>query len=134
MCLRRHPGVATFFSGLLVDGLARRESGRFTARAPARRPYGAAVALATVALPLGFAVAQATGVRPVGGAVFAGLGIASLVLARPAAWRGALLAAVALGGFAVSHALADPLGTWGAVAAVTAVTGAAAAVLLQGAS
>ena len=90
-----------------------------------------AVALAAASLPAGFAVAELTGVRPIGGAVFAGLGIASLLVARPSLPRGAALTAIALTGFVASHALADTLGTWGAVALVAAVTAAAAAVLLQ---
>ena len=82
-------------------------------------------------LPLGFAVAQATGIRPLGGLVMAALGIVALRQAT-APWPQALAwSVIALAGFVVSHLLADALGTWGAVAAVTAVTGAAGALLLD---
>jgi hypothetical protein len=84
--------------------------------------------VASGSLLLGFAVAQATGVRPLGG----------LVLAVALAWcvvrwrtdagvaRAAGLAFLYLLLFAVSHVLADPLGTWGAVVLVSAVAGGAA--------
>ena len=84
--------------------------------------------VAAGSLVLGFAVAQATGVRPLGG----------LVLLAAAAWcatrwraRAGWPTAIALvvlyaAAFAVSHVLADGLGTWGAVLLVAAVVGAAA--------
>ncbi len=86
------------------------------------------VLLAAAALPAGFAVAELSGVRPLGGLVMALLGLSSLWLARPSAPAAAALVAVALGAFVASHAAADVLGTWGAVAAATALVGATAAV------
>jgi hypothetical protein len=84
---------------------------------------------AVSALPVGFAVAQATGVRPLGGVVLAALAVAAVLgepRRRAAAWLAVLLVC-----FVASHLLADPLGTWGAVALVTAITGAAGLVLLD---
>ena len=84
--------------------------------------------VAAGSLIAGFAVAQATGVRPLGGVVLA-LAVAWCALR----WHRAAGTATAAGlvllyaaAFAASHALADVLGTWGAVLAVAAVVGAAA--------
>ena len=82
-------------------------------------------------LPLGFAVAQATGIRPLGGLVMAVLGVLALRQAAAPWPQAAAWSAIALACFAVSHLLADALGTWGAVATVAAVTGAAGALLLD---
>ena len=87
--------------------------------------------LALACLPLGFAVADVTGLRPLGGAVLAVVALAALFTARAPWPRAAAWAAVAFACFVASHVLADPLGTWGAVAVVAAVTGAAGAVLLD---
>lgn len=84
--------------------------------------------VAAGSLLLGFAVAQATGVRPLGGIVLV-LGAAWCALRwRAQAGTGAALALVVLylAGFVASHAIADTLGPWGAVLAVSAVVGAAA--------
>jgi hypothetical protein len=86
---------------------------------------------AVAALPVGFAVAQGTGIRPLGGLVLALLAAAA-VLAPGTSWRrSATWVVILLACFVASHALADPLGTWGAVAIVTAVTGVAGLVLLD---
>ena len=85
--------------------------------------------IAAGSLVAGFAVAQATGVRPLGGLVLIALAAAAVLgepVRRAAAWVAVLLVC-----FAASHLLADPLGTWGAVALVTAITGAAGLLLLD---
>ncbi|MCW2957617.1 MAG: hypothetical protein JWP18_420 [Solirubrobacterales bacterium] len=81
--------------------------------------------VAAGSLVLGFAVAQATGVRPLGGLVLvAGAGwcarrwLPSIGTARTAALLGIYLAC-----FVVSHVIADPVGTWPAVAIVAGVVG-----------
>ena len=86
---------------------------------------------AVAALPVAFVVAQATGVRPLGGVVLVLLAVAAVL--APGVRRGAaaLWVAVLLVCFVASHVLADPLGTWGAVALVTGITGAAGLVLLD---
>ncbi|MCW3016423.1 MAG: hypothetical protein JWO02_3515 [Solirubrobacterales bacterium] len=88
----------------------------------ADRPTWPVAALSLVA---GFAVAQATGVRPLGG----------LVLVAGAGWcarrwradvgpaRTAGLLGVYLLAFIASHVIADPVGTWPAVAIVASVVG-----------
>jgi hypothetical protein len=86
---------------------------------------------ALACLPLGFAVAEVTGSRAAGGivmAVVALLAVRAATAPRPqaAAWVG-----IALVCFVVSHLLADPLGSWGAVALVSVVTGGAGALLLD---
>lgn len=79
-------------------------------------------------LAVGFGVAELTGVRPIGGVVL----LASIAwcsrrwLPRVGAARTGGLAALYLASFVGSHALADTLGTWGAVACVSALCGAAA--------
>ena len=87
--------------------------------------------VASGSLLLGFAVAQATGIRPLGGIVlFAGCawcGMQWLRSAGPA--RTAVLVAVYLAGFVLSHVIADTLGTWGSVLLVAAVVGLAAYLL-----
>lgn len=84
--------------------------------------------IASGSLVAGFAVAQATGVRPLGGLVLV-VAVAWCALRwRAAGGVGAAAGLVVLyvAAFAASHALADVLGTWGAVLAVAALTGAAA--------
>lgn len=85
---------------------------------------------AALALPLAFAVAELTGVRPVGGAVLAALVITTLAAARPPLARAVAWLAVVAAAFALSHVIADALGTWGAVAAASAAVTAAALALL----
>jgi hypothetical protein len=91
---------------------------------------GVPILLATLALPVGFAVAQATGVRPLGGLVLAALAVAAVISASPPARNAAAFFAVVVVLFAVSHVLAGPLGTWGAVALVSVLAGAAGFLLL----
>ena len=86
---------------------------------------------ALACLPVGFAVAEATGIRAQGGIVMAVLGLLALRSSSAPRSRAALWVVVALACFVASHVLADTLGTWGAVALVAAVTGAAGAVLLE---
>jgi hypothetical protein len=86
---------------------------------------------AVAALPVGFLVADLTGVRPVGGLVLFALATAALFFSRTTLNRRIAWVAVLAGCFAASHALADVLGTWGAVGLVTVVTGAAGYVLLE---
>ncbi len=81
--------------------------------------------VAAGSLVVGFAVAQATGVRPLGGIV---LVLGAGWCARrwlPAVGRGrtAALLGIYLACFVVSHVIADPVGTWPAVAIVSAIVG-----------
>ncbi|HVL95840.1 MAG TPA: hypothetical protein VM266_08265 [Solirubrobacteraceae bacterium] len=87
--------------------------------------------LALACLPAGFAVADATGVRPLGGAVMALLALGALALARAPLPRAAAWAGLTFACFVASHLIAGALGTWGAVALVAAVAGAAGALLLD---
>lgn len=84
--------------------------------------------VAAGSLVAGFAVAQATGVRPLGGLVLlAGAGwCARRWHARVGAGRTVLLLGIYLIAFVLSHVIADPVGTWPAVAIVAAVSGGAA--------
>lgn len=84
--------------------------------------------VAAASLVAGFAVAQATGVRPLGGLVLAAALVWCALRWRrtTGAGRAVVLAVLYLGAFAASHALADLLGTWGAVLTVAAAVGAAA--------
>lgn len=79
-------------------------------------------------LAAGFGLAELTGVRSLGGIVLAGAlaWCAWRWLPRVGPARTGGLAALYVAAFAGSHALADPLGTWGAVACVSAVCGGAA--------
>jgi hypothetical protein len=88
------------------------------------------VLLALACLPVGFAVADVTGVRPLGGLVLAALAVAAVVAARAPARRAAAFLVVVMVLFAISHALAGPLGTWGAIAVVAAAAGLAGRALL----
>ena len=83
--------------------------------------------VAAGSLVAGFAVAQATGVRPLGGIVLAAAAVWCFMRWRRAAGTGVAAGLVLLyaAAFAASHALADVLGTWGAVLTVAAVVGAA---------
>jgi hypothetical protein len=84
--------------------------------------------VAALSLVAGFAVADLTGVRPLGGLVLLAAVAWCFVRwrARAGTGRAVALAAFYAAAFAASHALADVLGTWGAVATVAALTGAAA--------
>ena len=90
-----------------------------------------ALALATAALPAGFAIAEATSVRPLGGAFMAALAIAALLTSGSSIRRKAAFIAVLVPLFAASHALADPLGAWAAVAVVTVAAGVGAHHILR---
>ncbi len=81
--------------------------------------------VAAASLVAGFAVAQASGVRPLGGLVLVAAAAWCAVRWRRAAGTGvaALLVLIYAAAFAASHALADVLGTWGAVLTVAAVVG-----------
>lgn len=84
--------------------------------------------VAAGSLALGFAVAEATGVRPLGGLVLvAGAGWCALRW-RERAGDGAAAALVVLylAAFVASHLIAGTVGTWGAVALVSALVGVAA--------
>ena len=74
--------------------------------------------IAAGSLLAGFGVAELTGVRPLGGLVL--VGAAAWCAVRWQRRRGTpttvALLVVYAGGFAASHALADTLGAWGAVA------------------
>lgn len=101
------------------------------ARGPGLTTYAGAMPTWPVAagsLVLGFVVAQATGVRPLGGLVLlAGAGWCVARWRRAAGVPGAaVLLLVYATAFALSHVVADALGTWGAVALAAAVTGLAA--------
>jgi hypothetical protein len=87
--------------------------------------------LAAACLPLGFLVADVTGVRPLGGLVLAALAVAAVIVARAPAGRAAAFLAITVVLFALSHVLADPLGTWGAVALVATLDGVAGHLLLD---
>jgi hypothetical protein len=83
--------------------------------------------VAALSLVAGFAVADLSGVRPLGAVVLVGA-----VAWCASHWRRrvGLARALALAGFygaafAASHALADLLGAWGAVAAAAGAVGAA---------
>ena len=84
--------------------------------------------VASGSLLLGFAVAQMTGVRPLGGIVLvAGCAWCALRWLRTAGpARTAALVIVYLGGFVVSHLIADTLGAWPSVLLVAAIVGVAA--------
>ncbi|MDP2712481.1 MAG: hypothetical protein Q8O56_14800 [Solirubrobacteraceae bacterium] len=89
--------------------------------------------VASGSLLLGFAVAQATGVRPLGAIVLiAGCGWCALRWLRAAgAARTAALVVLYVAGFALSHVIADTLGTWGSVLFVAALVGFAAYLLVD---
>jgi hypothetical protein len=95
-----------------------------------RAPIWPVVAGALVA---GFAVAQLSGVRPLGGAVLLAGAVWAARLGRErAGWpRTAAVLLVSVVAFAASHALADAIGAWPAVAVAAAVAGGAAWALLD---
>lgn len=84
--------------------------------------------VAAGSLVAGFAVAQATGVRPLGGLVLlAGAGWCALRWREQAGTRvAAALVALYLAAFVASHLIAEAVGTWGAVALVSALVALAA--------
>ncbi len=84
--------------------------------------------VASGSLLLGFAVAQLTGIRPLGGIVLvAGCAWCALRWLRSAGRaRTAALVVLYVGGFVVSHLIADTLGAWPSVLLVAAVVGVAA--------
>ena len=84
--------------------------------------------VASGSLLLGFAVAQLTGVRALGGIVLvAGCAWCALRWLRAAgAPRTAVLVILYVGGFVLSHVIADALGAWPSVLLVAAVVGVAA--------
>lgn len=84
--------------------------------------------VAAGSLALGFAVAQATGVRPLGGLVLlAGAGWCALRWRARAGTTVAVgLLALYLAAFVLSHLMAGAVGTWGAVALVSAAVALAA--------
>ncbi len=107
------------------DNSSARSGTLFAITVPATTPTWP---VAAGSLVLGFAVAQATGVRPLGGIVLA-LGVGWCALrwrAAAGSARAAALVALYLAAFAGSHVLAGALGSWGSVALVAAVVGAAA--------
>ena len=81
--------------------------------------------IAALSLVAGFAVADVTGVRALGGLVLAAalVWLALRWRSRAGLGRAVALVVLYLALFAASHALADPLGAWGAVAAVAALMG-----------
>lgn len=89
--------------------------------------------LVALGLMGGFAAARESGVRTLGGVV---LGAAGLYAGRTWVAKGgwgktALLAALYIGGFGYSHALAKKIGAWPSVFAVTAVSAGAAHLLVD---
>ncbi len=80
--------------------------------------------IASAGLIGGFAVARATGSRPLGGVVLAvcGLACVAIWLHRDGRRRAALLTAIGLAAFALSHVLALAIGAWPAVLVVSAAT------------
>jgi tetrahydromethanopterin S-methyltransferase subunit C len=83
--------------------------------------------LAAAGLIAGFGVAVASGSRPLGGAVMAACGLTCIAvwLQRDGRRVAAELTGVGLVAFAASHLLADPIGAWPSVLAVSAGTAAA---------
>jgi hypothetical protein len=94
---------------------------------PRRRAARIATApLAGAGLIAGFAVAVGTGSRPLGGVVLAVFGVACIVvwLERDGRRTAAVLTAVGLVAFALSHVLGLVIGAWPAVLVVAAATAA----------
>lgn len=90
--------------------------------------------VAAGSLLLGFGVAQATGVRPLGGLVLVAAAAWCMLRWRRAAGaaRAAVLLAVYLAAFVLSHVVADTLGSWPAVLLAAGVSGLAAWALADG--
>jgi len=84
--------------------------------------------VAACSLLLGFGVAQATGIRPLGGIVLVAAATWCTLRWRRAAGAGraAVLLGTYIAAFAVSHLVADTLGSWPAVALAAGVVGLAA--------
>ena len=84
--------------------------------------------IAAGSLVAGFAVADLTGVRALGGIVLVVAAAWCFARWRATAGAGRAVALVVLyaAAFVASHAIADALGTWGAVVTVAGVVGAAA--------
>ncbi|GAB79157.1 hypothetical protein SAMN05421595_3019 [Austwickia chelonae] len=76
----------------------------------------------------GYVTARETGVRPIGGVVLAAAGIYAgrTWYARGGVRDTALLSAIYLAGFGLSHPLAKAIGAWPSVLTVTAASAAAA--------
>jgi hypothetical protein len=83
--------------------------------------------VAAGSLIVGYAVAASTGSRPLGGVVLAlgGVWCVSTWAQRHGARTAAILAAVGLAGFALSHVLALAIGAWPSVLLVSAAVAAA---------
>jgi hypothetical protein len=80
--------------------------------------------IAAAGLIAGYGVAVASGSRPLGGLVLAAAGLVCVAiwLTRDGGRIAALLAAVGLLAFAVSHLLGLVIGSWPAVLVVAAIT------------
>jgi hypothetical protein len=87
-------------------------------------PRIATAPLAAAGLIGGYAVAVASGSRPLGGVVLACVGIACIAIwiRRDGRTTAAVLAAVGLVAFALSHVLGMLIGAWPAVLVSAAVT------------
>lgn len=85
-------------------------------------------AVAAVSLVIAFAVAQGTGVRWLGAVILVAGGVwCAVVMVRAVGiLRMGVLAIVYVAAFVVSHPLGNVIGSWPAVFAVAAVTGATA--------
>jgi hypothetical protein len=85
-------------------------------------------ALTSAGLVGGYGAARATGNRPLGGAVLTAVGAGAFAAARAAGGpgRAAVVTAVYLAAFGLSHPLAKRLGAWPSVFTVTAATAALA--------
>ncbi len=89
--------------------------------------------VSALTLILGFAVAAGTGVRPLGGVVLVlGGALCAWWMQRSSGWwRTAVVLAVAVTMFVISHPLGDVIGAWPAVLVAAAITGAVAAALVR---
>jgi hypothetical protein len=90
---------------------------------PVRRDLATAP-IAAAGLIIGYGVAVASGSRPLGGAVMGCLGLVciSIWLQRDGRRTAALLTAVGLVAFALSHVVAEVVGAWPAVLLAAAAT------------
>ena len=89
--------------------------------------------LVALGLVGGYLTARETGIRPLGGVVLAAAGAMAgrTWLAQAGPGTAAALSALYLGGFGASHPLAKRIGAWPAVLTVTAVSAAAAHLLVD---
>lgn len=89
--------------------------------------------LVALGLMGGFATARETGIRPLGGVVLVAAGAwAGRTWLGKKGWRTTLLlTGLYLGGFGYSHKLAEQIGAWPSVMAVTAVSAGAAHLLVD---